>query len=186
MSSKLKRIKNKAFIGFSSAIFLAACESAPASNFLTGAQEQTSNYLATGYLEMVTIDGVDLPVVAKLDTGADTSSIHAIDIQQFKDQAGIDQVRFRIVTETATSAPIQRPLVRTAIIKGKGDNPSVERPVVELRFLFNNFELETQATLADRGKYSTNLLFGRNTLAEAKVFVNPGATYVLTTAHTPK
>tara|TARA_B100000745_G_scaffold298983_1_gene248756 strand:- start:215 stop:643 length:429 start_codon:yes stop_codon:yes gene_type:complete len=141
--------------------------------------------MATGYLEMVTIGDVNLPVVAKLDTGADTSSVHATDISQYKDANGTDKVRFRIVTETATSGLIERPLVRIATIKGKGDNPSVERPVVELRFLFNDFEIETQVTLADRDRYSTNLLFGRNTLTEAKVFVNPGATYVLTSARAP-
>lgn len=185
MLSKLKQVKNKATIGFSSAIILAACQSAPVTSADSALNRSSTAYMAIGYLEMVTIDDVNLPVVAKLDTGADTSSIHATDISQYKDANGTDKVRFRIVTETATSGLIERRLVRIATIKGKGDNPSVERPVVELRFLFNDFEIETQVTLADRNRYSTNLLFGRNTLTEAKVFVNPGATYVLTSARVP-
>ena len=183
MHSKLKQMKNKAAIGFSSAIIRAACQSTPIGS--EPSNVSSTGYMATGYLEMVTIDDVNLPVVAKLDTGADTSSVHATDIYEFKDTDGTDKVRFRIVTETATSDLIERPLVRTAKIKGKGDNPSVERPVVELRFLFSDFEIETQVTLADRDRYSTDLLFGRNTLTEAKVFVNPGATYVLTSARAP-
>lgn len=185
MLSKLKQARNKAAIGFSSAIFLAACQSAPVTTAPGSFKTSSTDYTATGYLEMVTIGDVNLPVVAKLDTGADTSSIHATDICQFKDANGTDKVHFRIVTETATTDLIERPLVRIAKIKGKGDNPSIERPVVELRFLFNDFEIETQVTLADRDRYSTNLLFGRNTLTEAKVFVNPGATYVLTSARGP-
>jgi len=54
--------------------------------------------------------------------------------------------------------------VRTASIKRHGAE-DMKRPVVKLKIMLGNIEMERQFTLADRSKYTFPVLIGRNVLS---------------------
>lgn len=84
-----------------------------------------------GYLEDAIILPVGLPLKAKMDTGANISSIHALDIRRYR-KNGEDWVRFA-VDNGARKMVFRRRLERIVRIRRAGI-PVVERPVVRSSF----------------------------------------------------
>ena len=80
-----------------------------------------------GYLEKVLVGNERFPVQAKLDTGADNSSVHAENIGRFT-RDDRPWVRFTITNLSGESQTLERPLVRIAEIKRHGA-PSLARRV---------------------------------------------------------
>lgn len=64
-----------------------------------------------GLNEYAALQGIDLEVAAKLDTGAKTASLSARDIKRFK-RNGESWVRFYLAIDAAHSHPIERPLAQ--------------------------------------------------------------------------
>ena len=104
--------------------------------------------LVMGWLESVFLLPDNVRVTAKLDTGAKTSSLHASSVEHFK-RAGVEWVRFNFVPDKgADPIRLERPLVRTAIIKER-QALSSERDVVRLGICKNGKTYETEFTLYD-------------------------------------
>lgn len=124
-----------------------------------------------GWVERVNLLPADVPVYAKLDTGARTSSIHAEDIERF-DRDGDEWVRFTLVLEDPEDVvhhlPLERPLHRDVRIKDH-DDPSDHRPVVELDFCLDGRVERAQFSLTDRSTFIYPVLLGRRFLAGAFV-----------------
>ena len=77
-----------------------------------------------GWLEHVRIVGLDIELDAKLDTGATTSSIHAVIIDQpdrddFKDEDVSRDIIFKVINEDGDERTIDTEIVRWASIKTK-------------------------------------------------------------------
>jgi hypothetical protein len=125
-----------------------------------------------GWRETIEIHGLEMPLQAKLDTGALTSSIHAEDKEIFE-RDGKKWVRF-IVTDPR----IKDPLVRMARIKEPGGE-SVPREVVRLAFQLGDRKLRGEFTLNDRSNMLSPVLIGRNMIKELG-WVDAGRTYLAT------
>ena len=109
---------------------------------------------------------------AKLDTGADTSSIHATKIRRSRGDNGKTWVEFRLTDEDSDRrVRYRKRLVRYAYIK-EHDGPSQRRPVVKLEVCLGDHQQEIEVSLVDRSGFEYPVLLGRNAL-EKVVVVDP-------------
>lgn len=122
--------------------------------------------IIAGWVEKVRIEHQDFKVKAKLDTGARTSSIHAIDIKSFK-KDGERWVRFTMVLldskDIKHEIEMEKPRSRRTNIKNHDGNHD-KRHVVDLDMCFNGHIVPTEFTLADRSEYIYDVLLGRRFL----------------------
>lgn len=121
-----------------------------------------------GWVERATIEPWGVKVKAKLDTGALTSSMHAVDIERFE-REGDDWVRFVVEvkderTGKTVSRSFEREVYRTVRVRGAGGRD--ERVVVKMKLCVGDRLLEEQFGLADRGRMHYPVLLGRRTLVQ--------------------
>lgn len=132
--------------------------------------EDISQLNIIGELEYVTFLPENTRQKARIDTGAQTSSIGIMDHSYFE-RDGRKWVRFNVVDKMKASlVEFERPLKRKAKIKRHEAEP-VERPVVELKIKLGKQLLTREFTLADRSKFNNPVLIGRNVLKN-KFLVN--------------
>ncbi len=101
---------------------------------------------------------------AKMDTGADHSSINANNIKIFS-REGKQWVQFDIKNQRGESATLERPLVRIAKIK-RHTSAADQRPVVHLKFCLHKTCRIAETNLADRSRFDYSLLIGRSAMGE--------------------
>ena len=132
-----------------------------------------------GWVEKVRIENQDYDVKAKLDTGAKTSSIYAINIKPFK-KDGKRWAKFTLLLADSRGKEhridLERPRSRKANIKNHDGNHD-SRYVVDLDLCFNGRQFVTEFTLADRSEYIYGVLLGRQFLKRA-VLIDPGKTFL--------
>ncbi len=119
----------------------------------------------------------ELPLKAKVDTGARTSTLHAYDIAEFE-RDGDRWVRFRFhpnqrdeVTEAEAEAPlVDRRQVRPS--SGKGEM----RPVIATEVVVDGNRRPIELTLTRRDEMGFRMLLGRRLLRQGFV-VDPRRSY---------
>lgn len=142
------------------------------------ATEQDKEML--GWVEWVvlTAEGLDGPmrVRAKLDTGAETSSLDATHIRRVR--VGKKRyVRFELNDpRTGEQISLRRPLLRRVRIK-QHEGDSQERPVVSLTVCLAGRLQEVEFSLIDRSEFIYPVLLGRKAL-ERYVVVDPELTFL--------
>ncbi|SKA52335.1 ATP-dependent zinc protease family protein [Enterovibrio nigricans] len=119
--------------------------------------------LIMGEKEWVKVDTVGVTLKARVDTGATTSSISAIDIQSFKKE-GKKWVKFRLAHDGRESREIERPVVRIVRIIQSSAEGYDRRYVVELPITIGDVTETTQFTLRDRQHLIFPVLLGRSYL----------------------
>ena len=136
-----------------------------------------------GLNEHVALPDFGLEVPAKLDTGAQTASLSARDIERFK-RNGKNWVRFYLAIDEAHNRPIELPLQRISKIKRRaGDfDPEEEktytpRPVVELNLCMGKAKRSIEVNLTDRSAFQYPLLIRSEALARFGALVDPGLKY---------
>jgi hypothetical protein len=129
-----------------------------------------------GWVESAMLVNLAIPLKAKLDTGAETSSLDAGIIKKFR-KNGKRWVRFRINDrETGKEHIVVRERVRTVgIIQHDGSTQS--RPVVMMKVCIAGQILKTEVSLIDRSEFNYPLLLGRNVL-ESFALVDSGSTFL--------
>ncbi|MDN3516179.1 ATP-dependent zinc protease [Aquisalimonas lutea] len=123
-----------------------------------------------GWTERVKLVDADMTLEAKLDTGAETSSLHAPDPEPFE-KDGEDWVRFEVADDDGNEHTFERPVERT--IRIRSASGVTERYVVELALCVGTVERTKEINLADREELSTRMLVGRNFMA-GEILVDPG------------
>lgn len=124
-----------------------------------------------GWIERVAITTEGLVMDAKVDTGADFSSVHAEQIRYFTKE-GTRWVEFVLRDHDNTAHTLRRPLKRMARIKKKTQGFQ-ERPVVILQICIGDVQNPAQVNLAERGHFKYSLLLGRSFLS-TQFLVDPG------------
>jgi hypothetical protein len=127
--------------------------------------------IVAGIVEPVAIGASGIVVDAKLDTGADSCSLDARNIQPFEKDGG-KWVRFEVTGRDGRSETLEASLVRTVRIRGD-DRSAPRRPVVRLLLCLGSVRRTVDVNLANRHGYSTPALVGRNFLA-GNVVVDSG------------
>ncbi|MBV1871079.1 MAG: RimK/LysX family protein [Gammaproteobacteria bacterium] len=144
--------------------------------FLVGAplamsDSNTPGAVIAGWVEKISIGESSALLKAKLDTGANTSSIHAENIRSFlKDNKR--WVRFELLLDDGEGneyrQAFERPRVRKVRIKNH-DGDHEGRSIVVLGFCFDGRQHTSQFTLADRSEFIYPVLLGRRFLSDVAV-----------------
>lgn len=134
-----------------------------------------------GWVEHAVLLPKGLEVRAKLDTGARTSSLNAVD-PVFFSRDGTRWVRFAVTSHAGRSAMLEQPIVRTSKIK-RHFGRRQSRPVVRLDICVGHIHKEVEVNLVDRSGLNYQLLIGRNFLS-GDIVVDAGRTYILAPACT--
>lgn len=125
--------------------------------------ETVNQKIVVGIIEPIAIGASGIVIDAKLDTGADTCSLNAQNIEMF-DRDGGKWVRFDVVSAKGRRDTLEAPFVRTVRIK-RGESSGPPRPVVRLSVCLGNVQREVEVNLANRRRYAYPALVGRNFLA---------------------
>jgi len=113
-----------------------------------------------GGIEPIMIDDMENLFDARIDSGADTSSIDAKNIKFFE-RDGKPWVKFEVINrETGEYKLFKKPIARNVKIKKLSSYD--RRKVVLLDVKFGNLNLQREFTLTDRSKYEYQVLIGRN------------------------
>ena len=153
---------------------------------LTGARAEDSlrgDPVTLGYLENVAIGKLGLSLKGKLDTGADTSSVNARDVEIYKRGDRDHWVKFRLVGKDGRSIRYDQNVVRFVHIKTKTGG-KIRRPVIYLPLCVGGVSGRAEINLADRENFDYDLLVGREFLAH-RIFVDSGRTFVADSACEP-
>ena len=117
-----------------------------------------------GWAEPVVLEEAGFELEAKLDTGADTSSLDAVDIRRFR-RKGKSFVRFTVEDHAeGDEVRLERPLLRRVLIK-QHDGDSQRRSVVSLTVCLGEHRREVEFSLIDRSQFDYPVLLGRSALA---------------------
>ncbi len=136
-----------------------------ARNLSNSHADSKSNRIVLGGLENVLLDPPNLAFSARIDTGAKTSSLNAIDMVEFE-RDGKPYINFNIIhPNTGEKVEMTRRIRRYVRIK-EHMSESQRRPVVRLRVKFANIDERIYFTLVDRSKFSQQVLIGRNLLQD--------------------
>lgn len=123
------------------------------------------NKIIVGQKEWLTVMNTEQRTIAKVDTGATTSSINALDIKDFeKDDK--DMVSFKLKSKDKISKTITLPVKRWVRIKQSSTTKLSRRPIVELDIKLGDKIYKTPFNLVDRDHMTSDILLGRS-------FLNP-------------
>lgn len=122
-----------------------------------------------GSVETVHLSPPGITLTARIDTGAEVSSLDAREVTEFK-RDGNTWVRFRIMNaEGEPSEEIERRVVRHVRILQSSNEDSERRPVVRLRVAIGAHAQVAEFTLTDREHLTYPVLIGRNVLKDVMV-----------------
>ena len=105
-----------------------------------------------GWIEKVRISPGNFIVHAKLDSGAEYSSLDAANLTEFE-RNGKPWVRFDLTERDGQKITMERPLLRWAPIKRHNQEPQ-RRPVIKLGVCLGNIYKETEVNLVNRAGLS--------------------------------
>lgn len=127
-----------------------------------------------GWIEKAHITPGDITLDAKLDTGADGTSVNAVDINKFE-RDGKTWARFTIDDKKGHKVTLEREIVGHKTIVRHGC-PNQERYVVILGLCLGNHYLEEKVGLVDRHILKYPLLIGRSFMA-GRLIPDPSVEY---------
>jgi len=132
-----------------------------------------------GWREWVALPDLGIrEIKAKVDTGADNSSLHAFDIERYEEH-GLTMVRFKIHPRQRKRKPsidCAAEVVGERKVKNPGGRSEV-RPVIRTRLLVAGEEIEALVNLTTRDEMTFRMLLGRRTLRK-KFVIDPGRSYL--------
>lgn len=130
---------------------------------------QAEKLLTVGIVETVRLDPGNITLEAKIDTGADNSSLDARDIEFFSRNSE-KWVRFKVPLRDGPKT-MELPFVRMTKTKRAGA-PSAERPVVRMTVCLGTLAVPANVNLTDRAGLDYRMLIGRSILA-GRTLVDP-------------
>ncbi|WP_424687011.1 ATP-dependent zinc protease [Halarcobacter ebronensis] len=130
--------------------------------YITKEPKQKDSKIILGNYEYVYIPSEKLKLKAKIDTGATTTSLHAINIKAFE-RDGKKWVKFTLENEKGELINKALPISRIVYIKRHGAK-NQKRYVVQMRINVANSSQLVDVTLTDRSKFSYPVLIGKNFL----------------------
>lgn len=128
----------------------------------SGGLLQATELTVIGWIERVVIFPEDFSLEAKIDTGADNSSIDSADWVAFR-KGGEEWIRFSVTNNQYKKEKFEKPLLRYTEIKRKKAEP-VKRPVVNMDLCIGGKMINAPVNLADRNNFEYRMLIGRSAL----------------------
>ena len=119
-----------------------------------------------------------IDLATKIDTGARTSALHAVDQRLVETDAG-QWVEFMIPVHNRRSSKIVRaPLVGEREIKNTS-GVAERRLIVRTVLLLGHHRWHIEVSLANRERMEFDLILGRTAIRRRRVLVDPGRSFVL-------
>jgi len=116
-----------------------------------------------GWLEAAALKNKpDYLVIAKIDTGADNSSLNAVN-QEIYERNGDLWVKFSLTTKSGREITFQNRIIKTALIKMKDGNLQ-RRNVIEINVCIGTISKKIKVNLVDRSHFKYQMLIGRSFL----------------------
>ncbi|MDD9178096.1 MULTISPECIES: putative ATP-dependent zinc protease [Aliivibrio] len=134
--------------------------------------------LILGEEEWMYIKAINHNAKARIDTGATTSSISAIDIEMFE-RDGKDWVKFKLAHNDKETKEFESPVVRIVTIRQSSTEERTDRPVIDAWVQIGDLKTKTEFTLNDRTHMTFPVLLGRTFFRDvavvdvSKKFVQP-------------
>ncbi|HVR79507.1 MAG TPA: RimK/LysX family protein [Acidimicrobiia bacterium] len=119
-----------------------------------------------------------LETKAKVDTGADNSSLHAFNVERVE-RNGVDYVRFEVHPKQRSKMPTiqcEAPLAMVKKVKNPGGRIEL-RPMIRTKVVVAGVELEALVNLTSRDEMGFRMLLGRRTL-RSRFVIDPGRSYL--------
>lgn len=142
-----------------------------------------------GFVEWLVMNETSVRLKARLDTGAKTSSLHAVNVEGFK-KGDEEWVKFQLPLGDHEDQPsegsiehedvileFERPVHRTVLIKRKSA-PSQRRYVVKMDFCIAGAVHETQFSLTDRGNFKYPVLLGRRFMRDDNILIDSADSFI--------
>ncbi|MGR5094420.1 RimK/LysX family protein [Vibrio maritimus] len=117
--------------------------------------------LILGEQEYVNLVDIKVSTKARIDTGATTSSLSAVDIVPFE-RDGKDWVKFKMKHDGVESKEVSLPVERWVKVKQSSSEESDKRPVIVSVIKIGDMTSKTEFTLADRTHLKYPVLLGRS------------------------
>jgi len=136
-----------------------------------------------GYVEKVTLLDQNLVVSAKLDTGAKSASLSAIDIQEVEVK-GKTYLRYTVPSKQG-NVSFQSEYVGKVKIKVRADETTsakiepLRRPVVLISVQMGNMTRTIPVNLTNRKRFLYPLLLGRDAINIFSGLVDPSKAFIL-------
>lgn len=132
--------------------------------------KKSEDKLLLGQLEKVWLPNLELALNARIDTGAETASLDARNIELFE-RNGKRWVRFKIAHPEKGEDPIQleRKLARMVIIVQSNSPEPERRPVIKLGITIGHITQTAEFTLTNRSHLDHQALIGRNILQDVMI-----------------
>ena len=131
--------------------------------------DEDSRKLLVGELEQVWLPNLELALPARIDTGAETASLDARNIELFE-RDGSRWVRFEILhPESGEPQVLERKLKRMVKIVQANDKESERRPVIRLGITIGHIHQTAEFSLSNRSHLDSQMLIGRNILQDVMV-----------------
>lgn len=141
-----------------------------------------------GYVEKATLIEKNLTLSAKLDTGAKSASLNAINIIE-KEIKGVPYLHFTVPTKDGNQE-FECPYIGKVRIKvraneskpGVAATAPIRRPVVLLKIKLGDKIRDIRVNLTNRKRFIYPLLLGRDAIINFNGAVNPALTFTTTRA----
>lgn len=133
--------------------------------------------VVAGWVEPIYLGEANIKLTAKLDTGANTSSLSAADLTHLVRQQK-PWVAFTVRSDDGQEIRIEQPVIRIARIRRAGAGVR-ERPVISLPVCLAGYREPAEFTLTDRSAMNYPVLIGRAFLAK-RIIVDSQATFATT------
>jgi hypothetical protein len=132
----------------------------------TGYADRLKGKVVVGEVEKIYLAEPDQIYTARIDSGAETSSISAQNITRFERDGG-NWVRFDVpVTGTKELITLEKEISRKVKVIQASADEAERRVVVELQFAIGNHQQVAEFTLTDRTNLTYQVLIGRNILRD--------------------
>lgn len=136
---------------------------------LTSTAQDDALRIVGAYVDVaITSGGHDFELFAKVDTGADSTSVDAREIETFE-KDGEDWVRFRVpLGEDDEMVAVETRVVDMIGIVGEEE----DRPVVEMDLCVGDVAMSTEVNLSDRTDLDYRMILGREYLERGRFLVH--------------
>ncbi len=134
-----------------------------------------------GYVEKATLVDKSLVLSAKLDTGAKSASLSAINIEEIE-KDGVTYLRFIVPSKEGNTTFVSEYLGKVKIKVRAGENTQsepIKRPVVLMKIQMGGVIKEIPVNLTNRKRFIYPLLLGRDAIIAFSGLVDPSAAFTL-------
>src|SRR5690554_4427195 len=155
----------------------AAAPACPAVAENQGRAERLKGKVIVGEIEKFYLAGPGHIYTARIDSGAETSSIHARNVKRFE-RDGSNWVCFEVPVPGADGewVTMEREISRRVRVIQASAEEAERRVVVELQFAIGDHQQVAEFTLADRTNLTHEVLIGRNILRDV-MLIDVGKEY---------